>query len=535
MASDSAWAPFKSKEFSVIWIATVLSTIGSRMHEVGAGWLMTTLTTDPLIVALVQSATTLPVFLFALLAGAVADIFSKRKLLIAVQSMMAICAAVLSCMVYWQMVTPTVLLFFTFLLGVGAAFTAPAKQAINPLLVPKENLPSAVALNSIGFNLSRSIGPAIAGILIVSIGIDSPFLYNALSFLVIIAAFLWWCPGKAKEELPKEPIPGAIRTGLRYARYSAPLKATLWRAFVFFVTASAFWALLPLFVKTELMGDANLFGILVGAIGVGAVIGASQLPKLKKDMSPSRLVYTATGCIMVVFTLSAFLQIKALAVIGCIIFGACWIWALSTFNISAQLALPDWVRARGLSIYLMVFFGSMSLGSLVWGTLASYIGICNALFVSAIAMGIGTYYTRHLKLNQGESIDLKPSMHWSEPVVEVSSECEKELLNERSPVMVTVEYKIDKADENEFLDLMCKLGQARKQYGAYSWDILEEAEDRGTYIEYFMDVSWLEHLRHHQRVAGKDRELQQTINALHQGDSPPKIRHFFGSLAPRCG
>jgi len=533
VAHGNPWVPFKSKNFSIIWGGTVLSTIGLRMHEVGAGWLMTTLSTDPFIIALVQTATTLPIFLFALVAGAIADVVSKRKMLLVVNILMAVVAVLLAVLVHLQLITPLLLLVFIFLIGVGSAFTAPAKQAINPLLVPRDSLQSAIALNSVGFNLSRSIGPAVAGLLIVNVGIDSPFIFNALSFLVIIAAFLWWRPIKAKEPLPKEPIPGAIKTGLRYARYSCALGATLWRAFAFFISVSAFWALLPLFVKAELQGGASLFGLLVGAIGVGAVIGAMVMPRLKNTMNPNQLVLLASLLIMAIFVLSALLLIKVLAVIASVLFGACWIWTLSTFNTSAQMALPDWVRARGLSIYLMVFFGSMSLGSVAWGYLAGEVGICNTLYVAAITLGLGTLLTQKFKLNQGEFVDLTPSGHWAEPVVVVNCDSEKEQLNDRSPVMVTIEYHIDKADEKEFLSLMCKLGYARRQNGAYSWEILEESDSPGTFIECFMDVSWLEHLRHHQRVTGKDRVLQQQIRTFHQGEESPKIRHFFGSLSQK--
>jgi MFS family permease len=498
------------------------------MHEVGAAWLMTSLSSDPLMVALVQTATTLPIFLFALPAGAVADVVSKRKLLIIVQIMMAIVAGLLTYIVFKGTITPFLLLFFVFVLGTGAAFVAPAKQAIVPQLIPKEELQSAIALNSVGFNLSRTIGPAIAGIAITTIGIAAPFAFNAISFLLIVGVLLQWCPFRIIGDLPKEQIPGAIMTGLRYVRYSPPLRATLWKAFSFFISASAFWAMLPLLVKTELQGDAKLFGVLIGMIGLGAVLGAISLPKVKKTLTPKRLVTIASLLLMAVFIVSASVQIKAFVMLACIVFGACWIWILSTFNVSAQLALPDWVRARGLSIYLMVFFGSMSFGSIIWGLLASEIGIPNTFFVAAITLGLGTFLSRKLELNQCQVLDLSPSTHWPEPIIITSAEDDNEMAYDRSPVMVTIEYHINKSDVKKFLSLMYQLGRVRMQYGAYTWNVLEESDQPGTFIEQFMDVSWLEHLRHHQRVTSKDRELQEQIYALHQADKPPKIRHFLG-------
>ncbi|MGH1484988.1 MAG: MFS transporter [Cellvibrionaceae bacterium] len=523
----SPWAPFKSKIFSALWLSGMISTIGVRMHEVGAGWLMTSLSTDPLMVALVQTATTLPIFLFALPAGAIADVVSKRKLLIIVQIIMAIVAGLLTYVVYKGTITPGLLLLFIFALGTGAAFVAPAKQAIVPQLIPKEELQSAIALNSVGFNLSRAIGPAIAGILITTVGIAAPFAFNAVSFLLIIAALLMWCPFRVIGDLPKERIPGAIMTGLRYVRYSPPLKATFRKAFAFFISASAFWALLPLLVKTELEGDAKLFGLLIGMIGIGAVIGAILLPRVKQTFSPERLVTVSSIALVGVFLVAATFQIKELIMFVCIIFGACWVWVLSTFNVSAQLALPDWVRARGLAIYLMVFFGSMSLGSVVWGLVASEFDICNAIFIAACTLGLGTFMTRKYELNQGKALDLSPSTHWPEPIVADVND-ENELLNERSPVLVTIEYQVDKADVKAFLSLMYQMGRVRKQYGAYTWNILEESDKPGHFIEQFMDVSWLEHLRHHQRVTGKDEELQKKIRALHRGEELPKVRHFLG-------
>ena len=525
----SPWAPFKSKVFSALWVSGIVSTIGVRMHEVGAAWLMTSLTTDPLMVALVQSATSLPIFLFALLAGAIADVVSKRKMLIIVQLIMAVVAGVMTYIVYKGYMTPILLLVFIFLLGTGAAFVAPAKQAIVPQLIPKEDLQSAIALNSVGFNLSRSVGPAIAGIVITTVGIAAPFAFNAISFLLIIGALLMWCPFKIIGDLPKERIPGAIMAGLRYVRYSPPLKDTLWKAFAFFVSVSAFWALLPLLVKTELQGDARLFGLLIGMIGLGAVFGAILLPKVKRAFAPQKLVALASILLIAVFMVAAFIQVEAVMMFVCVVFGACWIWVLSTFNVSAQLALPDWVRARGLAIYLMVFFGSMSLGSLVWGLMASELGICHAIFVAAVTLGLGTFLTRKRELNQGKALDLSPSTHWPEPIVIMDSEDEEAFLEERSPVMVTVEYQIDKPDVQQFLSLMYQLGCARKQYGAYTWNILEESDKPGIFIEQFMDVSWLQHLRHHRRLTGRDYELEQQVHALHRGGEPPKVRHFLGN------
>ena len=453
---------------------------------------------------------------------------SKRKLLIIVQLIMAVVAGLLTYIVYIDEITPSLLLLFVFALGTGAAFVAPAKQAIVPQLIPKEELQSAIALNSVGFNVSRAIGPAIAGIAITTVGIAAPFAFNAVSFLVIVAALLLWCPFRIIGDLPKERIPGAMVAGLRYVRYSCPLRATFWKAFAFFISGSAFWAMLPLLVKTELNGDARLFGLLIGMIGLGAVLGAILLPYIKQKFPPQQLVVLATVLLVTVLLISASQKFEVLVMIACVIFGACWVWILSSFNVSAQLALPDWVRARGLAIYLMVFFGSMSLGSAIWGLLASEIGVCNTLFVSAITLALGSFFTRKYELNQGKVLDLSPSTHWPEPIIADELDEDEKLLHERSPVMVTIEYRIKESDTEEFLHLMYQLGRTRKQYGAYTWNIVQKSDEPEVYLEQFMDVSWLEHLRHHQRVTSKDKALQQKIHALQQGDKPPKVDHFLG-------
>ncbi|MGH1487727.1 MAG: MFS transporter [Cellvibrionaceae bacterium] len=544
MKKNSAMAPFKSTDFTVIWGASVISTIGVRMHEVGAAWYMTTMTDDPFIVALVQAATTLPIFLFALLAGAIADNFSKRKMLLVVNIIMAVLAAILALLACFNIMTPYMLLLFIFLMSSFAAFSVPPKQAINPLLVPKEDLSAAISMNSIGFNISRSIGPAIAGILIVALGPESPFVINALSFIAVIWAFMWWRPTNAKSHEPKhkESISRSIKAGLRYARYSQPLRATLWRAFAFFISASGFWALLPIFVKTEMQAGANVYGLLVAAIGLGAVIGAFLLPKAKKKLSSDQITWIAAAFIIAPMMFTAFPANNTLftylfptwpvdeilAVMGSITFGIAWMWTLSTFSVSAQGALPDWVRARGLAIYLMVFFGSMSVGSIIWGAIATNMGIKTALIISSVTLTLGMILSRKQKLNLGEAVDLAPSENWAEPNILVKTEQDKGLLNERSPVMIMIEYNLAPENIDKFLSMMCQLQEARKQYGAYGWEVLQQSDKSDVFVECFFDVSWIDYLTHSERQAGKDQVLEQQIHALLKEGEKPVIKHFLG-------
>lgn len=461
--NTSAWAPFSRKAFTVLWIATVISNIGTWMHDVGAGWLMTELSPSPAIVTLVQAATTLPVFLFALLAGAVADIVDRRKMLLVVNIVMGGLAALFALLVSIDLVTPTVLLIFTFALGTGAAFMAPAWQAIVPKLIPRPELTAAVSLNSMGINISRAIGPALAGALIVAFGIAWPFVINALSVLGIIAALYWWKPTAEKpRRSPPEHVFGAMLAGLTYASYSAPLKQTLIRAAAFFLCASAYWAMLPLIAKNILQGDAALYGILLASVGAGAVIGALVMPTIRAKLGPDWMVTAGaigTAIVLVIFVIAPGRTFAALAAgIG----GVAWIAVLSMLNVSAQTALPDWVRARGLSIFLTVFAGSMTLGSLIWGQIASAASIQMALLIAAAGLMVLVPLTWRYKLSEGDGMDFTPSMHWPEPIIAGDAP------HADSAILISITYTVDEDDRDKFLIAMNNLAQARRRLGAHA-------------------------------------------------------------------
>lgn len=520
----SPWSPFRERAFTVLWLAMVVSSIGTWMNDVGSGWLMTTLVPDPFMVALVQAATTAPIFLLALPAGAVADIVDRRKLLILVNLVMTATATMLAVLVALERMTAELLLLFTFLLGAGAAFVAPAWQAIVPQLVPREKLSPAIALNSMGINVSRAIGPALAGVLIVALGIAAPFALNALSFIAIVAALVWWRGEPAKASLlPAERVGEAMLTGLRYAWNSAPLRDTLIRAAAFFIFASAYWALLPVIAKTLLQGDARLYGILLGCVGAGAVLGAVLLPWIKRRMGPDRTV--AVGTLGTAGTLCAFALVTNtyVAALSSLLAGLSWIFVLSSLHVSAQTALPNWVRARGLSLFLTVFFGAMAIGSTFWGKIAAEFGIPIALLAAATGILLAIPLTWKYRLNQGETQDLAPSMHWPAPVVAMNG------TPDRGPVMTTIEYTIEMENVPDFLRLMGELSKARRRNGAIQWGIMEDSANPGHYTEHFFEASWLTHLRHHERVTAADKLLQERIRALHRSDSSPIVRHFLAA------
>jgi MFS family permease len=523
-ATRSAWTPFHHRAFTVLWIATVVSNVGVWMQNAAAGWLMTSLAPDPFMVSLVQVATSVPMLLFALPAGALADIVDRRRLLIAMQVATAILVAAFGFLVHADRVTPGVLLAFVVLAGTAAALIMPTWQSIVPQLVPRERLQPAVALNSVGVNISRAIGPALAGLVITVWGLASPFWVNAATSLGVIAALIWWHP---KEDvragrLPPERFYRAISTGLRHARYNPHLRATLIRAAGFFVAASAYWALLPLVARDQIAGGPALYGLLLGAIGAGAVCAAFVLPLLKRHLGPDRLFAAAvigTAAAMILFGLA---RQPSVALVASVLAGISWISALATLNISAQVALPGWVRGRGLSIFVAVMFGSLTVGSALWGKVALWAGLPATHFTAAAAALITIPLLRSWKLQTGTALDLTPSMHWAEPVLA------QEVEEDRGPVLVTVEYLIRPEDRAPFLAALTKLGDERRRDGAFDWWLFEDVEKPGRFVETFMLDSWIEHMRQHARVSNTDREFQERVRGFHiQGT--PQVTHFLAA------
>lgn len=515
----SPWSPFRHRTYAVIWTATVVANVGGWMYSAAAAWLMTSLDTNPVMVSLVQVATSLPMFLFALPAGALADIIDKRRFLIVVELGIMVMSALFATMVTFDLVTPVILLLFMFVIGAGSALTAPAWQSIVPALVPKPDLPAAVAANSVGINISRAVGPALSGIIAAGFGIAAPFWVDAFSNLGTIGALVWWrTPQKTGRRLPAERLAGAIRAGARYARNNPPLRATLFRAVAFFLFASAYWALLPLVARTQIAGGAQLYGILLGAIGVGAIGGAFALPRLRSKLGPDRLVAAGTVGTAIALVLFGVAHTAAIALLASFIAGVCWIATLSSLNVSAQLALPEWVRGRGLAIYVTVLFGAMTLGSVAWGEIAATGGLPIAHFVAALGALVAIPLTWRSKLQTGTRLDLTPSMSWPEPIVA------EDLQQRAGPVMVTVEYRVAEKNRDAFLVALERVALERRRDGAYAWGVFEDAAEPGRFVETFLGESWLEHMRQHERVTKADSVLQERVQRFLE--RPAKITHF---------
>ncbi|HLH88688.1 MAG TPA: MFS transporter [Xanthobacteraceae bacterium] len=515
--------PFRRSAFTVIWGASLASNLGTWMYAAASGWLMTGLNPDPLIVSLVQVASSLPIFLVAIPAGALADIVDRRRFLIAGEIANTAIAAAFAVLVTLGLVTAPILLLFTFLIAAFGALTAPAWQAVTPQLVPQQDLPAAIALNTIGFNLSRAVGPALGGALAAAFGIAAPFWVNAASNLGINGALQWWCPPQpAGSRLPAERFTGAIRSGFRYARYNAHLRATFVRAVGFFVFASAYWALLPLIARDRIAGGPETYGLLLGAIGVGAIIGAVGLPRAKERFGANRVVVAGTLGTALALVLFGLARNSATSLAASLLAGAGWIVVLASLNVSAQVALPEWVRARGLAVFMTVYFGAHTAGSALWGQVAALWGLPLAHFIAAAGILVAIPLTSRWRLQTSDNVDLTPSLHWAAPVVS------GEIAQDRGPVLVTVEYRIDPAKRDAFLAALDELGRERRRDGAYRWGVFEDAADPARLVETFLVESWLEHMRQHQRVTNADRVMQAQVQRF-QVAGEPKVTHMIAA------
>lgn len=518
--TGSAFSPFKHRMFAILWTATLISNIGTWMFNVTSGWLMTALSPSPFMVSMVQAATALPVFLFALPAGALGDLFDRRKLLLWTQIFLAVALLLFAGLLWKGSVNAWVLLLFTFVTGAGSAFALPAWQAIIPRLVPRDALEPAIVLNGVSINIARAIGPALGGFILAATGAVVTVLLDAVSYLAVVAALLWWRAAAVQADvLPREHLIGAMQAGIRFALHSAPLRNTLFHALAFFICASAYWALLPLVAKDMLQGGPSLYGILLTALGTGAVAGVFLLSLIRKYLSMNRVMMLATVGTALCSMMFAYGGQAIIGIAAGLAGGVSWVLAVSSLNVSAQVALPDWVRARGLAIFQMVFFGAMTAGSLSWGQVAEIAGLPLALAASGLLALFLIPVTWRLKLNLGEHDDYTPSGHWDKPVPATP------IAHDHGPVLVTLEYRIDDADRDAFCLLMRELGVIRRRDGAIQWGFFEDVEDRGRFIEMFTVESWAAHLRQHARVSATDKILQDKIFALHRGAIPPRVTH----------
>jgi MFS family permease len=519
----STWSPLRHTIFRWLWIASVASNIGTWFQNVGASWMMTTLSPSPVLVALVQAATSLPMFLLSLPAGAVADVLDRRRLLLVTQIWMTLAAFGLWAFTAAHATTPSILLSFTFLLGLGAALNGPAWQASIPEMVPREDLPAAVTLGSIGFNIARAAGPALAGLVVATAGPAVTFLVNALSFLGVLVVLYFWRRPVEEAMLPAERIWGAMTTGLRYVRHAPEVIAPIVRGCTFVSCGASLWALLPLVASHKLKAGPEGYGLLLAALGAGAVAGAMALPHLKRNNSMDAVVAVATlvfaGATIALGYVSSFW----LLMLAMLLAGGAWLSLLSSLNVAVQTVVPSWVTGRALSVYMLLFYAGLAGGSALWGVVGEHIGISRALLVSGVGMIVGLAATFRLHIRSGEGLNLAPSRQWPAPVVT------HDLEPDRGPVLVTVRYRVDPARSAEFTDAMYAISRIRRRDGAMQWGLFVDSADPNLHTEVFLVKSWIEHLRQHERVTHADKDVQERARAFHIGPEPPIVEHLIAS------
>lgn len=518
--TSGGFAPLRHPMFAMIWVAAILGNVGSFMRDVASSWMVTELSASPTAVALIQTAASLPVFLLAIPAGVLSDILDRRKFLIAIQILLACVSGSLLFLSKTNSLTVEYLVALTFVGGIGGALMGPTWQSIVPELVPRTELKNAVALNSLGINIARAIGPAVGGLLVASFGAAMAYGADVASYIFVIGALVLWKRPPATDTGLSEQFFGAFRAGLRFARSSTELRVVLIRAGVFFLFASSVWALLPLVTKTMLGGTAGFYGVMLGAVGAGAILGALGLPRLRSRLSADGLILVSSAMSAVVMASLTLAPPQWIAVLLMLLLGLGWIVALTTFNGVAQAVLPNWVRGRGLAIYLMVFNGAMAAGSLGWGLFAQEVGIPVALLVGAAGLVVVSLLFHQVKLPTGEA-DLQASNHWPEPSVAAPVQ------HDRGPVLIQIEYQVRKDDIPAFLQAMQKVEHERRRDGAYAWGIAEHTGQPERVIEWFLVESWAEHLRQHQRVSKADADMQAEAVRFHQGPDKPVVHHFL--------
>ncbi len=522
---SSAWEPLKNRAFAILITANVASNIGTWIQNVGEKWQMAELTRSPLLISLIETGTTLPILFLALAAGALADIVDRRKLLLAAQTYMLVVAATLSALTFAGLITPTVLIVMSLLLGVGSALTQPAWQAIVPELLPREQIANGVALNSAGFNASRAIGPAIGGFIVGLFGPAWAFALNSLSFLAVVGALWQWKRVATTQDLPGERFMGAVKVGIRYARHSRPLQIILWRAVAFVFFTGIIFSLLPSLAIHHLHDSSEGFGLLLGCIGAGAVTSTAFLPRLRARMATNRLLLIFHLLAVAGITALGFSTHDWMAAVALFACGMSWLSVLSTVNTAIQLSVPSWVKARAFGCYTMAWGGSLAIGATFWGAVAMRFGIRGAFIASGVGLLLATILVHRLKI---EALDHEPDLtpHRAAPHPDQGID------PEAGPILIQLEYRIRPEDRDAFRAAMREVRRIRKRDGAIRWSLFEDpdAKSKGlvAFQESFVSASWGEHLRQHHRATMEDREI--FAKAYHMDpEGRPRIRHLLAA------
>jgi MFS family permease len=543
------WAPLRSPLFRAVWLASLASNIGTWMHEVGASWLMTSLTKSEQMNALISAAGSFPMFLLALPAGALADIVDRRKLIIFTQAWATTVAGLLAVLTLLNLTGPWVLLTFTLLMALGSAMTGPAWQALLPEMVNKRQVPTAMSLGGAAWNLSRIVGPLLGGLIIgiaanlLAVRETAPgvvFAANACSFLGVVLVFVRWQRPSREVDLPPEHILGAMRTGWRYTRHSSEVRPILVRTAGLMLGISAQFSLLTLYAREVLHLNATGYASLIGFFGAAGVVGNILYPRLRERFTPNYLLFYSallTALNLLVLALAPYMVsgevapwiVRAAMMIG----GFAWPISIQTCNVSIVRAVPDWVRSRAAGMFTLVFMGSSTLGSILWGSIAKWAGQPNqpgsgipvAFLGAALVLLLGEIVLRRFVITDPGNANLSPSQHWPDPEMAFEPALEK------GPVLVTVEFDIAPEDTEEFVKAMQLIRSLRLRDGALRWNLFQDTAQPTRWFETMLVDSWGEHMRQHARVTHVDREVEQAAWSYHRGPEAPKVTHLIASSA----
>ena len=507
--------------FRNIWVANLVSSFGGLIQGVGAAWMMTALTNSVDLVALVQASTTLPIMLFSLLGGAIADNFPRRRVMLFAQCFMLTVSALLTVTAFFGLINPWLLLTFTFFIGCGVALNNPSWQASVGDMVPRSSVGAAVSLNSIGFNLSRSLGPAVGGVIVAFAGAAAAFAVNTVSYLAMIAALLSWKQPASASTLPRETVAGAMLAGVRYMALSPQLGRVLLRSFLFGFSAIAVMALLPVVANQFRDGGPLVYGLLLGCFGIGAVGGALISSRLAEQFSSEGIVRIAFIGFAICASVTALSPTPWLAAPALAIGGSCWVLALTLFNVTVQLSTPRWVVGRSLSLYQTCTFGGMAAGSWIWGLAGEQFGVSAALLGAATVLLVGAAVGLALSIPPRTTIDLDPANRWQDPQISLPIEPRS------GPIVISIEYRIRSQDVREFLAVMADRRRVRIRDGAREWTLRRDLSETDRWIESYKSPTWVEYARHNQRLTHADEVIGDQLRALHQGPELPVVRRMI--------
>jgi MFS family permease len=516
----SPWAPLRHRIFLLLFIAQVASNLGTLMQAVASAWVMGDLGASRALVALVQTATFLPVFVFGLPAGALADIIDRRRLLIAAQGWMMVVAGVMAALAFFDMLTPLNLLLLTLALGLGTAFNIPAWFAIQPELVPKREFSQAVALNALTYNVARAVGPALGGLLLAAAGPGWVFVVNGVSFVAVVGVLMRWRRPEDERSLPAESLRGAMRAGMRYAANAPVLRAVLARTTLYVFPGVAVQALLPVTARENLNLGSGGYGLLLGCFGLGAATAAAFLPRLQERLAPDRLLAINTAVLLVVLVVEALVPQTVLVAIALVLGGFVWATGTTVANVAAQSALPEWVRARGMGLFSLVITGSVSIGAAMWGGVAEW-GVTGAYLGAAACLLVSMVAVRRWPLAPTQGLDLSAVPGEAPEVTFMPHSTD-------GPVLVTLTYDVPQPEAARFAEAMRDVERARRGTGAFQWSLYRDLSVPDRYLETFAVESWAEHVRqHHRRTAG-DTHIEIV---LAYSNDDPQVSHYVSAYS----